>query len=247
MFVEPVTKSMRHLCLIPVRGGSKGLPRKNATAVVDGISLLEWSIRQAVPSRLGHALLVSTEDAELAQIADRCGVEVAVRPAALSEDSTPTADVVQHLLRERDPEGILIDAITILQATSPLRQTYDIDAAVELFETGAYDSVVSGCEYEGPHPAKLYYASAGAVAPVAPDFESARRQDLPKVYRRNGAIFMVTRKHFKATGRLWGGNTGMLVMPKERSVDVDTLADLETVRRYLDAAGAAPDSGATKW
>jgi CMP-N,N'-diacetyllegionaminic acid synthase len=200
--------------------------------VHQGMSLLEWSIREAQKSRLKDALLVSTEDAELAQIAARCGVQVAHRPAELAQDNTTTAAVVADLLQEHEA-----DVITILQATSPLRQAVDIDAALALFESGEYDSVVSGCVYNGPHPAKLYMADGRGVRPVAPEFEIARRQDLPLIYQRNGAIFMVKAAYFKQTGALWGGNTAMLKMPVERSVDVDSHADLEAARKYLEANG----------
>ena len=221
---------MKHLAILPVRGGSKGLLRKNALEVMDGVSLLEWSIRESQKSRLKDALLVSTEDAELADIATRCGVDLAHRPAELAQDDTTTAAVVAHVLQEREP-----DAITILQVTSPLRRAEDIDGALDLFEGGDYDSLVSGCAYDGPHPAKLYVADGDAITSVAPEYETARRQDLPALYRRNGAIFMVKAAYFKQTGKLWGGHTAMLKMPVERSVDVDSRDDLDAAREYLEA------------
>src|SRR5690606_14120664 len=100
-------------------------------------------------------------------------------------------------------------AIAILQVTSPLRLPQDIFRAREMIETGAYDSVVSAYPETATHPAKMYILRGGMAHAVLPEFETARRQDLPPVYRRNGAIFMVTRAQFERTGRLWGGRTGL--------------------------------------
>ncbi|WP_416898628.1 MAG: cytidylyltransferase domain-containing protein [Minwuia sp.] len=226
---------MPNLCVIPVRGGSKGLPRKNAAELVDGMSLLEWTVRQAQASCLADTTVVSTEDDVLMQIASACGARVVPRPAHLASDESTTGSVVEDLLDRIDALSKYYTAITILQVTSPLRCVEDINGAVELFETGSYDSVVSACEYAGVHPAKLYFLTEEGAQSAAPDYEARRRQELPPVYRRNGAIFMVTRRYFEDTGRLWGGRTGLLQMPASRSLDIDTMEDLEAARRHLRA------------
>lgn len=228
---------MRILCVIPVRGGSKGLPRKNAAEIVEGVSLLEWTIRQALASYPLGDVVVSTEDAELAGIAQDCGVLVAARPAELAQDETTTAAVVDHLLAQLDPDAKLFDAIAILQVTSPLRQVGDIRRSIEMISSGAYDSVVSAYQTMACHPAKLYFLdetkATPTAIPVAPELQRARRQDLPKAFRRNGAIFIVTREYYQKTGQLWGGCTGLVVMPESRSIDIDTAADLARVRQML--------------
>lgn len=226
---------MRTLCVIPVRGGSKGLPRKNAAELIDTISLLEWTIRQAQASCLADTTIVSTEDEELSQIASTCGAPVLPRPLHLASDESTTGSVVEDLLGKVDPQSRLYRAITILQVTSPLRRVEDIDGAVDLFANGAYDSVVSACAFSGVHPAKLYFLTDEGAQSVAPECETRRRQDLPPIFQRNGAIFMVTREYFEDTGRLWGGRTGLLQMPAARSLDIDTLDDLEAARRYIRA------------
>lgn len=224
---------MPNLCVIPVRGGSKGLPRKNAAELIDGMSLLEWTIRQAQGSSLAETTVVSTEDEELSMIASACGTRVVPRPAGLARDESTTGSVIKDLLGKLDPQSRLYDAITILQVTSPLRCIDDIDGALDLFESGKYDSVVSASEYFGVHPAKLYFMTDDGAQSAAPEYETRRRQDLPLVFRRNGAIFMVTRRYFENSGRLWGGRTGLLKMPAARSLDIDTSDDLEAARQYL--------------
>ena len=100
--------------------------------------------------------------------------------------------------------------------------------------TGGFDSVVSAFADEGPHPAKAYLVEDGIARSVMPEFETSRRQDLPPVFRRNGALFMVTREHYARTGRLWGGRTGLVEMPRERSIDIDAPQDFELARaRFL--------------
>jgi CMP-N,N'-diacetyllegionaminic acid synthase len=228
---------VRILCVIPVRGGSKGLPRKNAAEIVEGVSLLEWTIRQGLASYPVGDVVVSTEDLELAGIAQNCGVLVATRPAELAQDETTTAAVVDNLLAQLDPDAELFDAIAILQVTSPLRQVSDIRRSIEMISSGAYESVVSAYQTMVCHPAKLYFLDESqampTAVPVAPELQRARRQDLPKAYRRNGAIFIVTREYYEKTGQLWGGCTGLVVMPESRSIDIDTPADLLKARQIL--------------
>lgn len=227
---------MRILCVIPVRGGSKGLPRKNAAELVDGISLLEWTVHQALATYPLEDIVVSTEDAELAGIARQTGIPVIPRPAALAEDGTTTNAVVDHLLETLDPGARVFDAIAILQVTSPLREEDDIRQSIALIRSDQYDSVLGACASR-IHPAKLYYLIGQTAEPVAPQHECVRRQDLPPVYRRNGAIFIVTRAHYARTGRLWGGRTGLVVMPEERSIDIDAIADLEAARHLAAKKG----------
>lgn len=223
------------MCIVPVRGGSKGIPRKNEQAIVPGVSLLAWTIGQALAVYGVDDVIVSTEDDGLMDIAQQCGAKVQRRPHELARDSSTTASVVSHLLDALDPAGRDYQAIAILQVTSPLRQVDDVRRSVSLFRTGRYDSVVSAYQARDCHPAKLYFSVNGEARSVSPEYQYARRQDLPDVYRRNGAIFIVTRKHFAATGHLWGGGTGLVEMPVERSVDIDEPRDLDTARAYIEA------------
>jgi len=229
---------MRILCIIPVRGGSKGLPRKNAAEIRDGVSLLEWTIQQAHAVYPMDDVIVSTEDSELASIAELAGARVVDRPIELARDETATASVVDDILERLDPEAVHFGAIAILQVTSPLRITEDISRSIEMIRSGAYDSVVSAYETMSCHPAKLYFldlaGDAPVATPVAPSFQHARRQDLPAAYRRNGAIFIVTRRHYAQTGQLWGGRAGLVIMPEERSIDIDAASDLKQAREFLD-------------
>jgi len=230
---------MRTACVIPVRGGSKGIPRKNLAELVNGFSLLSWTVRQALQAFQAEDVIVSTEDAELANLALANGARVIPRPERLAQDESTTASVVEDLLDTIDAGGRIYNALVILQVTSPLRELADVRCALNMMATGRYDSVVSAFEEIGSHPAKMYTMDGEMAVSVMPAHETCRRQDLPPVFRRNGAIFAVTTQHFRLTGRLWGGRTGLVLMPRERSTDIDTPADLENARRYLYSSSLA--------
>lgn len=224
---------MATACIIPARGGSKGIARKNLAEIAEGVSLLEWTIDQALRCYPAEDVLVSTEDAEIAAMAATRGANVIARPEELARDASTTTSVVEHLLREIDPDGARFDAIAILQVTSPLRRDADIVKAEEMLATGQFDSVVGAYEWTGGHPAKMYYLDGDKAVSVAPEYETCRRQDLPPVYRRNGSIFLATRDYFTETGMLWGGRVGLVPMPRERSIDIDAPDDLERARTIL--------------
>lgn len=226
---------MKTLCVIPVRGGSKGIPRKNLAELFPGTSLLEWTIRQAQAVYDSDEIVVSSDDAEMLEAAGAAGARALARPDALARDESTTASVVDHLLQDLDPDGSQYQCIAILQATSPLRQSADIATAKAMMATGKYDSVVAAYRETHSHPAKFYFFEDGVAQPVLPELEAARRQDLPPVYRRNGAIFMVTRTFYTDSQKLWGGRTGLAIMPIERSIDIDAPDDLERAREYYNA------------
>ncbi|MGE0492782.1 MAG: hypothetical protein AB7S38_26450 [Vulcanimicrobiota bacterium] len=220
-------------CIIPVRGGSKGIPRKNLVPF-HGVSLLEWTIMQAKSVYASDNVFVSTEDEELAQVAENCRVRLVNRPAALAQDDSTTNSVVEHLLGVIDPRGDQYHHFTILQVTSPLRTAEDVSKAEALMSSGEYDSVISAFHEDEAHPAKMYILRDGQAESVAPTMQHTRRQDLPKAYRRNGAIFVCTRDFFDRTGLLWGGRLGLVEMPRCRSVDIDTPGDLERAQRTYE-------------
>jgi len=214
------------LGLVPARGGSKGIPRKNL-APLCGRPLLAYTCEAAcASSRLGR-VVVSTDDAEIARVASAHGVDAPfLRPDALSGDDVPMIDVARHALAEMDSRGFAADAVVILQPTSPLRRGADIDRAVELFERGGADTVVTVVPV--PHqftPGSLMTMRDGLLAPV----DSApvlRRQDKPALYARNGPAVLVVARRVVESGRLYGDAIRGLEMEAADSTDVDTLDDL---------------------
>jgi CMP-N,N'-diacetyllegionaminic acid synthase len=203
------------LGLIPARGGSKGIPRKNL-APVGGRPLLAWTVEAARNAHELTRVVVSTEDDEIAAAA---GVEVLRRPADLAADDTPMLAVVRHAVEELAPE-----VVVLLQPTSPLRRGEHIDAAVRLLLDSSADSIVSVVEV--PHafrPESLMDVVDGRVVPRS---ASASRQEKALVYARNGPAVLALRAE-RLGEHLYAGDCRAYVMDERDSLDVDGPFDLE--------------------
>jgi len=214
------------LAIIPARGGSKGVPRKN-TRLLAGKPLIAYSIEAAFRSNLIDRVVVSTEDEGIAGISERHGARVIRRPLELAQDDTPSLPVLQHVIRHlADAEEPHPDIIVILQPTSPLRTVADIDTAIEMFVEKGCDSVVSVCEVE--HPLEWMYTLTGdrLESVVKGDQKVARRQDAAGVYYRlNGAVYVTSRHVIMKENRVLGRDTRAYIMPSDRSVDIDSELD----------------------
>ena len=223
----------KNLCIIPVRGGSKGIPRKNLRNIYRKITLLEWTINQAKEVFSKEDIIISTEDSEMKEVAQSCNVRVIDRPKYLAKDNSKTISVIDHLFKVFEKENINFNTFTILQVTSPLRLITNIKDAIKLINNYNYDSVISVYE-DSKHPAKTYFIKKGNLEPVLPKYEYLQRQKLPKVVRRNGAIFSVNKDFYIQNKKLWGGRMGFILMSKERSIDIDTFDDLNKARLFLE-------------
>ena len=212
---------MNAFALIPARGGSKGIPRKNIKLIA-GKPLIVWTIEAALRSSLLSAVVVSTDDLEIAEIARRAGAQVPfMRPPELAQDQTPGLDPVLHAL-DQLPQ---YDSVLLLQPTSPMRTTQDIDGCLNLVSEKKYPSVVSVTEAD-THPYWAYRLNADETmvrfvdaAPIA------RRQDLPSAFALNGAMYFARADWLRSSGNLVGAGTVAYVMSKENSVDLDTPLD----------------------
>jgi CMP-N,N'-diacetyllegionaminic acid synthase len=201
--------------LIPARGGSKGIPRKNLVAVA-GKPLLTWTVEAALASEELTRVVVSTDDDEIAAAA---GVDVLRRPARLAADDTPMLEVVRHTIAELAP-----DIVVLLQPTSPLRRGEHVDAAVRLLLESGADSVVSVVEV--PHayrPESLMDVVDGRVVPRS---TAASRHEKTLVYARNGPAVLALRAE-RLGEDLYAGECRAYVMDERDSLDVDTPFDLE--------------------
>jgi CMP-N,N'-diacetyllegionaminic acid synthase len=211
--------------IIPARGGSKGLPRKNV-ALLNGKPLIAYSIESALKSMLVSRVIVSTEDAEIAETSRRYGSEVMDRPEELAQDSSPTIPVVVHALHRLEEAKYRADVVVLLQPTTPLRTSQDIDAAVELFLETDCQSVVSVCEMEHS-PYWSFQTEEGYLKPLLGEkYLKMRRQDLPKVYLPNGALFISRPKTIYELKSFYSSQTVPYLMPPERSIDIDSEIDL---------------------
>lgn len=224
---------LRILALIPARGGSKGIPHKNIAPLL-GRPLIAYSIAAARQAAAIDRVLVSTDDPQIAAVAAELGAEVPfLRPAELATDTARGLDVARHALQWlAAQEGYRPDILVELQPVAPLRLAADIDAAVELLISTGADSVVGLVETQ--HPYYLRTLDRGAMRPFLPDTpEAFRRQDLPPVYRCNGAIIAVRAAVLLEQGSFYGRDVRGHVMPPERSIDIDTPLDLRIAAALL--------------
>jgi CMP-N-acetylneuraminic acid synthetase len=226
---------MRVLGLVPARGGSKGVLRKNIR-VVGGKSLLAHTADGAREARRLARVILSTEDPEIADIGRACGLEVPfMRPEALATDEAPMIPVVQHALTALRTDGDEFDAVCLLQPTNPLRRGADIDGAIELLDRTGADSVISFVEVGERHPARMkYIGDDGRVIdpPFAELVEGQRRQDLPKLFLREGSIYL-TRTPVLMTGSFKGADCRAWIVPEERACNIDSAFDLALAEMLL--------------
>lgn len=219
------------LAIIPARGGSKGLPRKNILPMA-GRPLIAWTIAAALGAKSVRRVIVSTDCPEIAEAAQAAGADVPfLRPEALATDTATSADVVRHAL-EACPGH---DRFALLQPTSPLRTAEDIDAASQLMTDQGATSCVSVCLAE-QSPFLMYFhdSDSGLRRVIAdPAYQGLRRQDLPDVVRLNGALYLCAVDHFLTHDRFVDDQTLGFVMPPSRSVDIDTLDDFKAAEALL--------------
>lgn len=220
---------MPHLLfLVPARGGSKGVPGKNI-ADVGGRPLIAWSIDAGRGAHHRGRVIVSTDSAEIAEIARRHGAEVPfLRPAELAGDDAPSLDMALHSLQWLEAnENYRPDYLVLLQPTSPLRESVDVDAAIEMAVLRNADAVVSvspaSCH---PYWTRMLGSDGQLQEFMHPPIPAGRRQDLPEVFGLNGAIYLI-KPEVLAAKRTWypQGAYGY-VMPPERALDIDTPWDL---------------------
>ncbi|MBI1387095.1 MAG: acylneuraminate cytidylyltransferase family protein [bacterium] len=227
------------LCVVPARGGSKGLPRKN-TRLLGGKPLIAYTIRAALKSRLGGCL-VSTDDAEIAGISREWGADVPfIRPAEYAGDQSTSLSVLLHALRfAEEQQGRAIEHVVFLQPTSPFRQAWHLDEALALYETAGRNSVIGVTSVDEFHPYFMFKRGTdGGLAPLIEMKERPlRRQDLPSFYRINGAIYISRRSYFEniapdAAIFDWHSCAGY-VMEASSSVDINDYLDFQRAELQL--------------
>jgi CMP-N,N'-diacetyllegionaminic acid synthase len=245
---------MKVLALITARGGSVTLPRKNVLPFC-GKPLIAYSIEAAREAKTAGApidrIIVSTDDAEIAEVSRRFGAEVPfMRPAELARPDTASLPVVQHGLRQAETErAVRYDWVLLLQPTSPLRSKEDIRGALEIAADSDASAVISVSAANNAHPAKLKLIEDGVLKPYLGDsLQQPARQDFGfDVYKTNGAIYLTRRDLLMEQDTFYGSRPRALIMPPERSIDIDTQLDFEMAeflwRRRVnpdDAANTAP-------
>lgn len=193
--------------------------------------------------------MLSTDSEAIAEVGRAYGIDVPfLRPAHLAQDATPTLPVLQDVVRRLEEQGEHFDAVFVLQPTNPLRLASDIDGAIELLERTGADSVISFVDAGEKHPARMKYLDAeGRVVnpPFAEQFEGMPRQMLPKIYLREGSVYLTRRDVVMEKNSLQGSDCRAWLMPAERACNIDEPFDLflaEQLLRYHQAQSPAEEA-----
>jgi N-acylneuraminate cytidylyltransferase len=229
------SKMKRHiLAIIPARGGSKGIPRKNIKLLC-GKPLISYSIEQALRSQRVTRTMVSTDDLEIAEVARQYGAEVIIRPSELATDTVGTEPVLLHVLEQlQQSEGYKPDLVVLLQPTSPLRMEDDIDNAINQFIKEGADSLLSLTEAK-----EFIWKKAGnGFTSLTFDYNNRKRsQELEPIYYENGSIYIFKPEILKQYCNRLGGRIAVYLMKPWQKADIDDLDDFEWCewlhRKYL--------------
>lgn len=226
-------KDKKILAVIPARGGSKGIPKKNIIDLL-GKPLLYYSVKSAKESKYIDKVIISTDDEEIAEVGKKLGAEVPfLRPKEISGDKAKSIDAFIHAIKKLEKLEEKYDYILLLQNTSPLRQSWHIDEAIEKIIESDERSLVSVSEVI-EHPCIMRTLDEkGCTLPLISMTGDMRRQDFPPIYIVNGAIYIQKNdEHLNLDTNLNGGKLAY-IMSREYSVDIDEYLDLDIAMHYL--------------
>lgn len=226
-------KSKTFLAIIPARGGSKGIPRKNIFKV-NGKPLIEYTIDEALKSQYLDEIIVSTEDVEIAEIAKNCGAHVPfLRPMEFAKDDSKTIDAILHVIEKLKIKKQVYDYIVLLQPTQPLRQAFHIDEAIELMILNNYNSIVSVSDVK-EHPILMRKINEDGVLDNLLNISSSvRRQDFSRFYKINGAIYINQIDAKLNISTSFNDNRFPYIMDTKYDVDIDEFIDIELFKLKL--------------
>ena len=222
---------MKILCTICARAGSKGVANKNLR-LINNKPLIVYSIEQAIATKLFDQIVVSSDSKEIREVALANGATFCVdRPAELATDTAPKLPAIKHCVENAEEKFGQFEVIIDLDATAPLRESSDIIGALELLQSAQADNVITGTPAHRSPYFNLVETDANGIVSLSkpPANVVARRQDSPQCFDMNASIYVWRRQALFANENLFTSNTRLFVMPRERSLDIDSQADFEMV------------------
>jgi CMP-N,N'-diacetyllegionaminic acid synthase len=221
--------------IIPARGGSKGIPRKNLINFC-GKPLLAWSIMQALEATEIDSVWVSSDDEEILEVAELYGARTISRPMVISDDTATSESAWQHALEVIESNGLSINLVVAMQATSPIRESLDLDQGIRLLRGQNYDSVLSVAEVEDFFTWRVI--SDGTAQSVNYDYRyRKRRQQIEKSYLENGSFYIFRPDLLKIYSNRLGGRIGLFPMEKYKMFQIDNPDDLRLCAAIMHGYG----------
>ena len=225
------------LALVPARGGSKGVPRKNVSEITPGRTLLHYVAEAAKQTARVDRVLLSTDDEEIARVGRQAGLEVPfMRPRELAADDTPMLPVLRHAIDHVVAGGWTPEYVVLLQPTSPCRRWQHIDAAISLLMTKGVDSVVTVVEVaKHLSPDYVMKIEDGTLRPFLSDgLRVTRRQDVRPAYYRDGTVYAFRRDTIDRFANIYGERCLPLVIDARESLSIDSPEDWAEAKRRLE-------------
>lgn len=227
---------MRILGLIPARGGSKGIPRKNIK-LLHGKELIKYSIEIGLKTDFIAEVMVSTDDEEIANISKSAGARIPfLRPSHLADDNAATIDTVIHLLEFLEKRNDLFDAVCLLQPTVPFRNLSDLELAIQKFIDTDADSLISVREVPHIYNPNWVYEEEDKTGflKLAKGTERiiSRRQDLPKAFHRDGSFYLTKKEIIRKEKSLYGKKIKYHILEDSPNINIDTMKDWEAAVNY---------------
>jgi CMP-N,N'-diacetyllegionaminic acid synthase len=225
----------RTIALIAARGGSKGIPGKNLMELC-GKPLLAWSVLQARGSTAVDEVVVSSDSAEILSVAERFGAVGVPRPADISGDTASSESAWLHALDAREKAVGPFERVVALQATSPIRESADIDAACAQYERDGLDSLLTVCEVEDFFNWRM--TPEGTGDSINYDWRNRRRrQEIEKRYLENGSFYVFTPRQLRETNNRLGGRIGLFLMDRHKMFQIDRREDIDLCRAIITGYG----------
>ena len=229
---------MSCIAIIPARAGSKGLPGKN-TALIEGKSLVQLAIETALSIPEITRVVVTSDDVPVQKIASDLGAEIVVRPAELAQDNSPIESAILHALASLNLDPTSTDVLTVIQPTSPLRDKQLLATSISKFINNKSQGSVFGVVEVEHHPAKMLVVDGEFVVPFTKIEDlSAPRQQLQRVVRQSGSIYITNLQQFLSLGTLFINPVGWVAVSGAEAIDIDTAQDLalaqETAREIAN-------------
>jgi N-acylneuraminate cytidylyltransferase len=214
-----------NVAIIPARGGSKRIPRKNIRDFC-GKPMIAWSIAAARESGCFERIIVSTDDAEIAEVARAHGAEVPfVRPAALSDDHATTIAVIAHAMQTLVDDGAALDAACCIYATAPLLEPADLRDGLARLRGESLDYVFAMTRFEAPIQRALRVTPEGRIGMFHPEHAATRSQDLEPAFHDAGQFYWGSRDAWLSARPIFGSASAAIELPRDRVQDIDTPDD----------------------
>ncbi len=227
---------MKILAIVPARGGSKGIPRKNIKSLA-GKPLLAYTLETASQSRLIDTLIVSTEDEEIANVAASLGHPVPfMRSAELAQDFTPSVDVIVDIVNTYKKMDVFYDAVMLLEPTCPFRRVEEINECVEIFKNKGTDSLITVKNVPAQFNPHWVFEDGGDSLlhkAIESDTVISRRQILPKAYARDGSVYITKADVLVNQHSLYGNSIAFRVNDNPMHVNIDSVDDWREAERKL--------------